>query len=98
MADSLLADFLEWDNLPQDKGIGHDIPLQGPSSEPPFRPTYRLSLLERQEAETQFKALLAAGLIESSSSPYGAPILFTGWKDNGLRMCIDYRALNKLTF
>ncbi len=89
--------FPEWDSLPQDRGIGHVIPLQDPTSEPPFRPTYRLSPLERQEAETQIKALLAAGLIEPSSSPYGAPILFADKKDGGLRMCIDYRALNKLT-
>ena len=67
--------------------------MQNPHS----RPTYRLSPLERQEAETQIRALLAAGLIEPSSSPYGAPILFTDKKDGGLRMCIDYRALNKLT-
>ena len=78
--------FPEWDSLPEDRGVGHVIPLQDPSSEPPFRPTYRLSPLERQEAETQIKALLAAGLIEPSSSPYGAPILFTDKKDGGLRM------------
>ena len=89
--------FPKWETLPPDRGIGHVIPLQDPSSEPPFRPTYRLSPLERQEAETQIKALLAAGLIEPSSSLYGAPIIFTDKKDGGLRMCIDYRALNKLT-
>ena len=71
--------------------------MQATSAEPPFRPTYRLSPLERLEAEIQIKALLAAGLIEPSSSPYGAPILFTDKKDGGLRISIDYRALNKLT-
>ncbi len=89
--------FPNWETLPHDRGIGHVIPLQDSSAEPPFKPTYRLSPLERQEAETQIRALLAAGLIEPSSSPYGAPILFTDKKDGGLRMCIDYRALNKLT-
>jgi len=37
-------------------------------------------------------------LIEPSSSPYGAPVLFVGKKDDSLRMCIDYQALNKITF
>jgi hypothetical protein len=32
-----------------------------------------------------------------SASPYGAPILFAKKKDGKLRMCIDYRALNKNT-
>ena len=77
--------------------IGHAIPLQDPASQPPFRPLYRLSPLEHQEAASQITLLLEAGLIEPSSSPYGAPILFADKKDGGLRMCIDYRALNKLT-
>jgi len=45
----------------------------------------------------QVKELLKHGLIEPSSSPYGAPVLFVGKKDGSLRMCIDYRALNKIT-
>ncbi|CAI7849237.1 unnamed protein product, partial [Closterium sp. NIES-53] len=35
--------------------------------------------------------------IRPSTSPYGAPILFTPKPDISLRMCIDYRALNKQT-
>ena len=42
----------------------------------------------------QIKALLENGHIVPSSSPYGTPILFVQKKDGGLRMCIDYRALN----
>ncbi len=41
--------------------------------------------------------LLSSGRIVHSSSPYGAPILFAKKKDGGLRMCIDYRALNNNT-
>ncbi|GJP51402.1 hypothetical protein CLOM_g10556 [Closterium sp. NIES-68] len=37
------------------------------------------------------------GLIRPSTSPYGAPVLFTPKSDGSLRMCIDYRALKKQT-
>jgi hypothetical protein len=81
---------------PQAMLNGHTIPLEE-GHKPPVRPIYRLSPLEFEELKKQVKELLALGFIEPSSSPYGAPVLFVQKKDGSLRMCIDYRALNKLT-
>jgi len=84
------------DGLPPDRGVGHTIPLE-PGHTPPFKGLYRLSPAELDEAKRQIDEYLRKGWIEPSSSPYGAPILFVTKKDGGLRMCIDSRALNKIT-
>ena len=45
----------------------------------------------------QLDIYLEKGWIRPSSSPYGAPILFARKKDGTLRMCVDFRALNRQT-
>ena len=82
--------------LPPDRGISHAIPVQT-NSPPPASKLYRLSKPQREEMERQISQLLAKGWIRPSSSPYGSPILFVKKKDGGLRMCVDYRAVNKMT-
>ena len=82
--------------LPPQREIVHAINLL-PGSSPPFKPIYRLSMKEKKETDTTIKELLEKQLIQPSTSPFGAPILFVGMKDGSLRMCVDYRALNKLT-
>ncbi|GKD37403.1 putative reverse transcriptase domain-containing protein [Tanacetum coccineum] len=50
-----------------------------------------------QELSAQLKELSDKGSIRPSSSQWGASVLFVKTKDRSLRMCIDYRELNKLT-
>jgi hypothetical protein len=59
---------------------------------------YRLSPLEYRKLEKQVTAFLKAGILEVSTSPYGALVLFIP-KPNGrgFRLCVDYRALNAIT-
>ena len=77
---------------------GHEFKIELDDETPPVhRPLYKVSPLELQEARTQIEYLLEHKFIRPSDSPYGAPVLFLPKKDGGLRMCIDYRWLNKKT-
>ncbi len=68
-----------------------------PGVAPPAKAPYRMSHEELKELKVQLEELLAKGYIKPNKSPYGAPILFVHKKDGTLRMCVDYRALNKAT-
>ena len=50
---------------------------------------------ERDQLEAQLKEYLQNNWIRHSKSPYGESVLFVQEKDGSLRMCVDYRGLNK---
>ncbi|KAE8720538.1 hypothetical protein F3Y22_tig00019093pilonHSYRG00019 [Hibiscus syriacus] len=82
--------------LPTKREMDHKIELVENAKTPAWA-SYRMAPPELEEMHRQLKDLLDAGYIRPSKSPYGAPVLFQKKHDGSLRMCIDYRALNKLT-
>ncbi|XP_073295882.1 uncharacterized protein [Primulina huaijiensis] len=54
-------------------------------------------LPELKELKEQLQELLDKKQIRPSASPWGAPLLFVKKKDRSMRLCIDYRELNKIT-
>jgi hypothetical protein len=86
----------ESNTLPLHGPHDHQIPLVDGKA-PPFGPIYPLSRTELQVLSDYLKENLEKGFIRPSSSPAGAPILFVKKKDGSLRLCVDYRGLNKIT-
>ena len=68
-----------------------------PGTEPISIPPYRRAPAELRELKAQLEELLSKGFIRSSISPWGALILFVKKKYGRLRLCIDYRKLNRVT-
>ena len=82
--------------LPPRRAIDHKIELE-PGARAPAKAPYRMSPSELVELRKQLNELLDAGFVQPSKAPYGAPVLFQKKQDGSLRMCVDYRALNKVT-
>ena len=64
---------------------------------PPHGPIYSLSQTELLALREFIDENLATGFIRPSRSSHGAPVLFIRKKDGSLRLCVDFRGLNKLT-
>ena len=82
--------------LPPDREVEFTIDLI-PGTEPISIPPYRMAPAELREIKAQLEELLSKGFIRPSISPWGAPVLFVKKKDGSLRLCIDYRQLNRVT-
>ncbi|CAI7780674.1 unnamed protein product, partial [Closterium sp. NIES-54] len=84
------------EGLPPQRAHDHRIELE-PGAQPTVQRQFRLTQPELDELRKQLDYLLEKKFIRPSSSPFAAPILFTPKRDGGFRMCIDYRALNRVT-
>ena len=58
---------------------------------------HRMTPVELQELKVQLQELLDKGFIRPSTSPWGAPVMFSKKKDKTLRLCINYWQLNRVT-
>ncbi|KAL4021115.1 hypothetical protein IC575_019905 [Cucumis melo] len=86
----------ELPGLPPHREVEFAIELE-PGTVPISRAPYRMAPTELKELKVQLQELLDKGFIRPSVFPWGAPVLFVKKKDGSMRLCIDYRELNKVT-
>ncbi|GJU55432.1 putative reverse transcriptase domain-containing protein [Tanacetum coccineum] len=91
-----LSNVKDLSGLPPQRQVEFRIDLI-PGATPLAKSPYRLAPSEMQELSAHLQELQDKGFIRPSHSSWGAPVFFVKKKDGALRMCINYRELNKLT-
>ncbi|GBG65018.1 hypothetical protein CBR_g49087 [Chara braunii] len=88
--------YFSYSGIPPERGVEHSIQLV-PDYRVHHQAPYRLSIPEATELKRHLEELLRLGFIKPSNSPWDAPVLFARKADETLRLCIDYRGLNRYT-
>ncbi|MCI18420.1 RNA-directed DNA polymerase (Reverse transcriptase), partial [Trifolium medium] len=83
-------------DLPPEREVEFAIDLI-PGTSPTSMAPYRMSALELKELKKQLEELLEKKFTRPSVSPWGASVLLVKKKDRSMRLCVDYRQLNKVT-
>jgi hypothetical protein len=88
--------FQEVPGIPPKRDIDFFVNLM-PGAALVSKAPYRMSTPELKELQLQLEEILKKGYMCPSVSSWGAPILFVKKKDGTLRLCIDFKQLNKVT-
>ncbi|PNX61483.1 retrotransposon-related protein, partial [Trifolium pratense] len=83
-------------DLPPEREVEFSIDIV-PGTSPISMAPYRMSAAELEKLKEQLEELLEKRFVRPSVSPWGAPVLLVKKKDGSMRLCIDYRQLNKAT-
>ena len=83
--------------LPEHKSCHQQIPLQNRNAKIPTGGIYKTTWEEDDALQKYLQENIPTGKVRHCRYAATAPILFVRKKDESLRLCVDYRALNRLT-
>ena len=83
--------------LAEHKSWYHQIPVQDANIKIPTGAIYKTAWEEDEALRKYLEENIPTGTVRRSRSAAAAPILFVRKQDGSLRLCVDYRALNRLT-
>lgn len=93
---SLLREYIQ--SRPNLCNVDYNFTIQLTKDAKPFYFTpRRLSWYERSEVNKIIDSLLKKNIVRPSNSNFSSPIVLVKKKDGTYRLCVDYRALNKIT-
>ncbi|KAL2237397.1 UNVERIFIED_CONTAM: Transposon Ty3-I Gag-Pol polyprotein [Sesamum indicum] len=87
----------ELPGLPPHREVNFEIDDTIPGAAPISIAPYRMAPSELKELKKQLEELLDKRFIRPSISPWEALVLFVKKKDGSMRLCVDYRQLNRIT-
>ena len=82
--------------LPPIRDISHCIDFI-PRATLPNKAAYKMTPQQNEEIARQVEELLDSGLIAKSLSSYVVPVVLAPKKEGTWRLCVDSRAINKIT-
>ena len=86
----------DFTGMPLDRDIDFRIDLEL-GTRPISIPPYHMTLEELRDLKAQIQKFLHKEFIRPSASPCDDPFLFVKKKECSMRMCTDYRQLNRVT-
>lgn len=93
--DNFVKVFEPLRGMPPERRTKHQIKVT--SNDPIALPAYRMGFAELKMLKDHLDDLMEKGFIQPSGSSWSSPVLFVKKKDGSHRLCVDYRALNRIT-
>ena len=72
-----------------------EMDIQLEDDQPTYYRPYRMAYSERRKVQEIVEELKDAGIVEDSFSSFASPVLLVKKKSGDVRLCVDYRSLNK---